>query len=69
MANVLEVSLKELWHFGSRARGDNRETSDYDKLIVAEGCLPELREIVSEANYTILNTAVQDNYIHIRDTV
>ena len=44
-------SLKEVWLFGSRARGDAGLDSDYDMLVIAEGELPELRRIVQEAEW------------------
>lgn len=46
--------LKELWLFGSRARGDHRPESDYDFLIVAEGERAELREMVAEKENEIM---------------
>jgi len=47
----LGPSLKEIWLFGSRARGDARLDSDYDMLVIAEGKLPEIRKIVQEAEW------------------
>jgi len=54
----LKGSLKEVWLFGSRARGVHSSDSDYDILIVAEGNLNNIREIVSEEEYRLL----QSNY-------
>ena len=46
--------LKELWLFGSRARGDNKPDSDYDFLVVADGNRSELRRLVAAAENVIL---------------
>ena len=46
--------LKELWLFGSRARGDNQDYSDYDFLIVAEGELEELRAVIADKENDIM---------------
>ncbi len=51
---VLGSRLKELWLFGSRARGDNRPDSDYDFLVVADGDRAELRELVASAENEIM---------------
>lgn len=40
----LGSNLKEVWLFGSRARGDHLSDSDYDILIVAEGDINNIRE-------------------------
>src|SRR3972149_4574984 len=47
--------LKEIWLFGSRARGNYNTDSDYDMLVVATGNLAELRVMLSEENYAILD--------------
>ena len=52
--SVLGDRLKELWLFGSRARGDNRPDSDYDFLVVAEGDRSELREVVADKENDIM---------------
>jgi predicted nucleotidyltransferase len=46
--------LKQVWLFGSRARGDYSSDSDYDILIIAEGDMKKIREIVSEVEYRLL---------------
>ena len=51
----LGSNLKELWLFGSRARGDFRNDSDYDVLVVADGIERNTREIVLEEGYSILD--------------
>lgn len=48
--------LKQIWLFGSRARGDYSSESDYDILIIAEGDIKKIREIVSEEEYRLLLT-------------
>lgn len=52
----LGSNLKEVWLFGSRARGDYTSDSDYDILIVAEGEPSKIREIVSEEEYELLKS-------------
>ena len=51
---VLGDRLKELWLFGSRARGDNQQDSDYDFLVVAEGQLEELRALIADKENDIM---------------
>jgi len=52
----LGSNLREVWLFGSRARGDHSSESDYDILIVAEGDIKNIREIVSEEEYRLLQS-------------
>ena len=52
----LGQSLKEVWLFGSRARGDALPDSDFDILVVAEGDLSETRRIVQEAEWHCMET-------------
>lgn len=47
----LGMALKEVWLFGSRARQDDQQDSDYDMLVVAEGNLPDIREMVQDAEW------------------
>ncbi len=47
-------ALKGVWLFGSRARGDAHEDSDYDMLVVVEGSLPAARRIVQDAEWTCM---------------
>lgn len=51
---ALGSGLREMWLFGSRARGDQRPDSDYDILVVADGNRAELRELVAAAENEIL---------------
>jgi len=41
--------------FGSRARGDARDTSDYDLLLVVDRRTPDLREAVLDVGVEMLN--------------
>ena len=51
---ALGSRLKELWLFGSRARGDHRLDSDYDFRVVADGDRTELRKLVAAAENEIM---------------
>jgi len=62
---VLETYLAELkmqlgsrlvhvWLFGSQARGDAREGSDYDMLVIANGLRNELKTAVREAEWACM---------------
>lgn len=55
--SLLGPRLKEMWLFGSRARGDNRLDSDYDILIVADGAKAELRRLVAGTENEIMRTS------------
>lgn len=47
--------LRGLWLFGSRARGDARETSDYDVLILVDRKTPEIRTQILDIEVEILD--------------
>ncbi|NCC34412.1 MAG: nucleotidyltransferase domain-containing protein [Chloroflexia bacterium] len=47
--------LRGLWLFGSRARGDARESSDYDILILVDEKTPELRERILDIQVDLLD--------------
>lgn len=47
----LGESLQELWMFGSRARGEARNDSDYDLLVVAEGDPIRIKAATREAEW------------------
>jgi predicted nucleotidyltransferase len=51
LTRSLGSSLKEIILFGSQARGDGYPDSDYDMLVVAEGSLQELKQLVREAEW------------------
>jgi predicted nucleotidyltransferase len=40
--------LRQLFLFGSRARGDAQDGSDYDMLVVVDHRTPELRAVILE---------------------
>lgn len=52
----LGTRLREVWFFGSRARGDHDDRSDYDVLVIADGELKNTRAIVADTDYQILTT-------------
>jgi predicted nucleotidyltransferase len=54
LKKTLGPKLKELWLFGSRARGDCSEDSDYDVLVISEGSRPENRKLVALGEDEIL---------------
>jgi predicted nucleotidyltransferase len=48
----LGLCLEHIWLFGSRARGDAREGSDYDMLVIANGDIPQIKHVVHEAAWS-----------------
>ena len=52
--STLGSRLKEMWLFGSRARGDGLPDSDYDFLVVAEGDRAELRALIADIENEIM---------------
>ena len=55
--------LKELWLFGSRARGTSKPDSDWDVLVVAEGNLPDLRWLMAEEAFE-LTSKFEDSLVY-----
>ena len=55
LSSLLGDRLKELWLFGSRARGDNSEESDYDILLVVDADRREIQDAVGEENHLMLD--------------
>lgn len=47
----LGPAIREVWLFGSRARGDAQDSSDYDVLVVADGEVPDLKKKVQDAEW------------------
>jgi uncharacterized protein len=47
--------IKQIILFGSQARGDAQEGSDYDVLVVVDHCTPEVEEVVLEADVEMMN--------------
>src|SRR6516164_2957868 len=46
--------LRQLLLFGSRARGDAQDSSDYDMLVVVDHRTPELRAIILEVETQLM---------------
>ena len=53
---ALGPRLREIILFGSRARGDNTEWSDYDMLLIVDKRDRDLRNVVVDIEVGILNT-------------
>lgn len=51
----LGISIREIFLFGSRAREDAREDSDYDMLVVVEHRTPEIRSVILDIENNILD--------------
>ncbi len=51
----LGLHLRKLLLFGSRARGDAQDDSDYDMLVVVDHRTPELRAIILEIESQLLD--------------
>ena len=51
----LEDRVQSIILFGSRARGDAREHSDYDVVVVVDRRTPEVRAILSDITVEILD--------------
>ncbi len=51
---VQELQPERIYLFGSRARGDHSEDSDYDIMVVVPGSAPATHERIVEA-YRVLN--------------
>ena len=46
--------LRQILLFGSRARGDAQDGSDYDMLVVVDHCTPELRAVILEVESQLM---------------
>lgn len=53
----LRHRIRQIVLFGSRARGEARDDSDYDILVVVDQRSPEVRPLILE-----IETALLDNY-------
>ncbi len=51
LRDKLGNNLKELWLFGSQARGDAHEGSDYDFLVVIDGDLGLIKQIIRDEEW------------------
>lgn len=47
-------ALREVWLFGSRARGDAQDGSDYDMLVVVAGDVTVLKQKVRDAEWVCM---------------
>lgn len=50
------TKLREIVLFGSRARGDHSEHSDYDFLIILDTVDPQLKEEIRELEVKLMDT-------------
>jgi hypothetical protein len=55
LRDALGPRLREVWLFGSRARGETRQESDYDVCVVVDSNVEEAERIVSAVSYAILD--------------
>jgi uncharacterized protein len=55
LRNKLGRKLKQVILFGSQARGDAREGSDYDLVVVLDERTRDAREVVLDAGVEMLN--------------
>lgn len=54
LRDSLGPAIREVWLFGSRARGDAQEGSDYDLLVVADGEISDLKRKVRDAEWVCM---------------
>lgn len=55
MKHRIGPHLRGLWLFGSRARGDAQDTSDYDVLVIVDRKTPNMRTHIQDIEVEILN--------------
>jgi len=69
LKQVLGTHLRELWLFGSRARGEARPDSDYDLLILLDQDATELRDRILDLQVEMLNRhdALITTLLHAQD--
>lgn len=69
LKKVLGTHLRELWLFGSRARGEARPDSDYDLLILLDQNTTDLRDQILDLQVEMLNRhdALVTTLLHAQD--
>lgn len=55
LQEALGAKLREVWLFGSRARGETNAESDYDVCVVVDVDTEEAERVVSAKSYEILD--------------
>ena len=55
LQRAIGENLREVWLFGSRARGESTTDSDYDVCIVVDADSRETERVVSATSYEILD--------------
>lgn len=55
LRTVLGAHLKQVILFGSQARGDATEASDYDVVVVVDERTPEVREKILDADVAMMD--------------
>jgi len=55
LKQALGTHLRELWLFGSRARGEARPDSDYDLLVLVDHDTTDLRDRILDVQVEMLN--------------
>lgn len=69
LKQTLGEHLRELWLYGSRARGEARPGSDYDLLVLLDRDATELRERVLDVQVEMLDRhdALVTTLLHTQD--
>jgi predicted nucleotidyltransferase len=55
LREALGAQLREVWLFGSRARGESNAESDYDVCVVVDANAEQAERVVSAESYEILD--------------